>query len=183
MEHLIFIVRWFLGKVIALQTFFRSRPRLDVDIQLDPEMLYGRRSNGYSIKQFHDNPVPINLAKMDFTFQWHFLIRIKNNSTKTAYNLRIESFQLGSKDYVEKLDPLASLKEGEVISLKYIVRHEASYTGAEAETFLAPFPKHIDKIELLISYTNEARTKFYTHSELSSTSRRSENLVCKPRKQ
>ena len=41
----------FISKLIALQSFFFSRPRLDLDLVNDPTNLFGQKSLGPSYKQ------------------------------------------------------------------------------------------------------------------------------------
>jgi hypothetical protein len=103
-----------------LQSFIFARPRIDVDLVNDPENLYGQKTLGLSINQEHPEPIPIPLAVHDFEFYWNYKLRIKNNSSKTAYNIKIESIYKTPIDYLEKIDELASLnKDGESIELNY----------------------------------------------------------------
>lgn len=175
------ITRPIVSKLIALQSFFFERPRLDIDIRNNPENLYGQRSNGPSSKQSHPEPIPIPFVKYDFEFFWNFKLRIKNNSSKTAYNIKLFKITKGHSDYVEKLDELASLREGETIELNYIIRHHASKTGDEAKRFLNNFPGHLNKIEVIVSYTNEGRTRYFTRLIATKENKTNEHLFCIPK--
>lgn len=93
--------------------------------------MYGQKSLRLSHKQDHAEPIPVPYAVYDFEFHWDFIIRIKNNSSKTAYNLRIERIDKLPIDYIEKLDDIASLKDGETIELKYNLRHRTSKNGEQ----------------------------------------------------
>lgn len=177
------ISRPIISKLIALQSFFFARPRIDVDLKNNPENLYGQKSLGASSNQDHLEPIPINLAKFEFEFYWNYKLRIKNNSSKTAYNICIEDIYKHSADYLEQIDDIASLKEGEVIELDYKLRHRKDMTGNEAGDFLNAFPGHLSELEILVSYTNESRKKFYTKFIATRTSKTNEHLLWKPKNQ
>lgn len=175
------ITRPIFSKLIALQSFFFARPRLDIDLKNNPENLYGQKSLGASAHQDHAEPIPINLAKFEFEFYWNYKLRIKNNSSKTAYNIRIEDIYKLPSDYLEKIDDIASLKEGEVVELEYKLRHRQAMTGSEANTFLTAFPGHLDELKIVVSYMNESRSKFYTRFIATKTSKTNEHLLRKPK--
>ncbi|MCG8385501.1 MAG: hypothetical protein MJA30_08180 [Cytophagales bacterium] len=149
-------------KIISLADYVLKRPRLDIDLENDPACLYNRKSLGISAQQDIPSPIPVPYVKNDFEFTWNYTLRIKNNSSKTAYNIKMEKIYVGQKDYLEKLDPLQSLKDGETVALKYILRHEQSMTSSEANSYQRMVPNHINKLEVIISYKNEAGKKFYT---------------------
>lgn len=174
------ITRPIVSKLVALQSFFFARPRLDVDLKNTPEDLYGQRSLGASPDQNHLDPIPIYLARFEFEFYWNFKLRIKNNSSKTAYNIRIEDIYKPSS-YLEKIDDIASLQEDEIIELDYKLRYRQAMTGNEANDFLRPFPGHLEKLTILVSYTNEGRIKFYTRFIGTKTSKTNEHLLRKPK--
>lgn len=175
------ITRPVIGKLVALQNFFFNRPRIDIDLLNNPEGLYGKRSLGFSRHQKHPEPIPIPYAIYDFQFYWNFILRIKNNSSKTAYNIKIEKIYKTSTDYIEKIDDIASLKEGQIIELEYILRHNASKSGEECIKFLNNFPGHIEKLEIIVSYTNESRKKFYTRFIATKELKTNEHLLRKPK--
>lgn len=175
------ISRPIIGKLIALQSFFFARPRLDIDLVNNPESLYGQKSLGLSHSQDHAEPIPIPYAVYDFEFYWNFKLRIKNNSSKTAYNIKIEKIFKTENDYLQKMDEIASLREGEIIELDYKLRHRASKSGGEANLFLNHFPGHIERLEILVSYTNESRKVFYTKFIATKNSKTNEHLIWKPR--
>jgi len=175
------ITRPIISKLIALQSFFFARPRVDIDLINNPESLYGQKSLGLSHKQDHPEPIPISYAVYDFQFYWNYKIRIKNNSSKTAYNLKVEKIFKGHQDYLQKLDDIASLKESEIIELNYILRHSASKNGSQAQQFLNHFPGHLEQIEILLSYTNESRKKFYTKFVATKDKKTNEHLLRKPK--
>lgn len=175
------VTRPLISKIIALQSFFFGRPRIDVDFILNPESLYGQKSLGLSFKQDYPEPIPVPYAIYDFEFHWDYIIRIKNNSSKTAYNLRIEKIDKSPIDYLQKIDDIASLREGENIELKYIIRHRTSKNGEQAKQFLSSFPRHLNQIEIIVSYVNEGRTKFYTRFIATNTTKTNEHLLRKPR--
>jgi len=172
----------FISKLIALQSFFFSRPRLDLDLVNDPTNLFGQKSLGPSYKQNQPEPIAVPDVIYDFDFFWNYKLRIKNNSSKTAFGIKIEQIYLTGNDYLEKIDGLASLKENELIELDYKLRHRASMTGNEAKQFLKKFPSHLDKIEIIISYTNEARRRFYTIFTATTSEKINEHLFRKPKK-
>lgn len=175
------ISRPIIGKLIALQSFFFARPRLDIDLVNNPESLYGQKSLGLSHSQDHAEPIPIPYAVYDFEFYWNFKLRIKNNSSKTAYNIKREKIFKTENDYLQKMDEIASLREGEIIELDYNLRHRASKSGGEANLFLNHFPGHIERLEILVSYTNESRKVFYTKFIATKNSKTNEHLIWKPR--
>lgn len=175
------IARPIIGKLIALQSFFFARPRIDIDLINDPENLYGQKSLGISSKQEHPEPIPIPYAVYDFEFYWNYKLRIKNNSSKTAYNIKIGSIYKTPIDYLEKIDELAALKEGELIELSYKIKHRASKNGHQAKKFLCHFPGHLDKLEIIVSYTNESRKKFYTRFVATKEAKTNEHLIKKPK--
>jgi len=175
------ISRPIISKLVALQSFFFGRPRIDIDFVLNPDGMYGQKSLGLSHKQDHAEPIPVPYAVYDFEFHWDYIIRIKNNSSKTAYNLRIEKIDKSPIDYLEKLDDIASLKDGETIDLKYNLRHRTSKNGEQAKQFMDRFPGHLQQIEILVSYTNEGRTKFFTRFIATKTSKTNEHLLRTPK--
>ena len=175
------ITRPIVSKLISLQSFFFARPRIDIDLINNPESLYGQKSLGLSHKQEHEEPIPVPYAVYDFEFYWNYKLRIKNNSSKTAYNLRIEKIFKAANDYLQKMDKIASLKEGETIELDYILRHRASKNGEQAKQFLNHFPGHIEQLEILVSYTNESRMVFYTRFIAKRNSKSNEHLIWKPK--
>lgn len=152
------------GKLLALQSFFLSRPRLDIALLPNPGSSHGQRAAGPSPRsmQIQSDSIPISELKYDLEFYWNYKIRIKNNSSKTAYGIKIEELYKSHCDYLSKLDDLASLKEGEMLELEYILRVKKSMNGREAENYRKSFPSHLEKIEIILSYTNEGRTRFYT---------------------
>ena len=113
------IARPIIEKLVALQSFFFSRPRIDVDIRNNPVSLYGQKSLGISHRQNCPEPIPMPYVVHDFEFYWNYKLRIKNNSSKTAYNIKIERIYKSAQDHIEKIDELLSLKEGEFIELDY----------------------------------------------------------------
>jgi hypothetical protein len=175
------IARPILSKLVALQSFFFARPRIDIDLVNNPESLYGQKSLGLSHKQDHEEPIPTPYAVYDFEFYWNYKLRIKNNSSKTAYNIKIEKIEKTANDYLQKMDAIASLKEGELIELDYTLRHKASKNGGQANQFLSPFPGHLEQLEVLVSYTNESRKVFFTKFIATKTSKTNEHLIWRPK--
>lgn len=175
------ITRPIVSKLIALQSFFFARPRIDIDLVNSPENLYGQKSLGLSHRQDHEEPIPVPYVVYDFEFYWNYKLRIKNNSSKTAYNIKIEKIVKTTNDYLQKMDEIASLKEGETIELDYTLRHRDSKNGGQAKQFLNHFPGHLDQIEILVSYTNESRKVFYTKFIATKSSKTNEHLLCRPK--
>jgi hypothetical protein len=175
------VARPVVSKLIALQSFFFGRPMIDIDIILDPEKMYGQSSKGVSAQNSRTHATNISDAKYDMEYHWHYKLRIKNNSTKTAYNVRVEKFYKGTNDYLQKIDAVASIESNQVLTLDYIIRHEATATGAESNKMLKPFPGFIEKIEVIVSYTNEGRTRYYTQFIMTPTTKTNEYLFLKPK--
>jgi hypothetical protein len=175
------ITRPIISKLIALQSFFFARPRLDVDLINNPESSFGQRSLGPSLHQEHQEPIPISLVIYDFEFHWNFKLRIRNNSSKTAYNIRIEKIYKQPNDYLQRIDDILSLRESELIELDYKLRFVSSKNGQQAKEFLHHFPGHLDELEVLVSYTNEGRKKFYTRFRAKSDIKTNEHLLRAPK--
>lgn len=175
------ILKPILSKLIALQSFFLARPRIDVNLNNSPDGSYGQRNLGSFFNQEESEPIQYNMVKYDFEFHWNYIITIKNNSSKTAYNIRIENIYRKPSDYIEKMDEITSLKEGESIELQYKLRHREVLTGAQAKIFRVAFPPHVQEIEIVVSYTNEARIKFYTRFIATKNSKINEHLIMKPK--
>lgn len=175
------IIRPIANKLVALQSFFFARPRIDIDLVNNPESLYGQKSLGLSHRQDHPEPIPIPYTVYDFEFFWNYKLRIKNNSSKTAYNIKIEKIVKGQNDYLQKMDEIASLKEGELIELDYNLRHRASKNGGQANQFLNHFPGHLEQLEILVSYTNESRKVFYTKFIATKNLKTNEHLIWRPK--
>ncbi len=176
-----FITRPIVSKLVALQSFLFARPRIDIDLVNNPESLYGQKLLGISHKQDHPEPIPISYAVYDFEFYWNYKLRIKNNSSKTAYNIKIEKIVKTANDYLQKLDEIVSLKEGELIELDYTLRHRVSKNGGQASQFLNHFPGHLEQLEILVSYTNESRKVFFTQFIATKTSKTNEHLLWRPK--
>jgi hypothetical protein len=164
--------------LFAMYSYIFSRPHLDLDIE---RLDRGYSPIGLSAKQNYPEPIPDEHAVYIFEFLWNFHIRIKNNSTKNAYNIKIEDILLNHNDYLQQMDALASLKENEQIELYYSIRHRDSMTGNQAESSLQGFPYYLDKISILVSYTNEGRRKFYTHFTMDRESKVNEHLLKEPK--
>jgi hypothetical protein len=175
------IARPIINKLVALQNFFFARPIIDIDLISNPESLYGQKLLGNSDRQNYSEPVPIPYVIYDYEFYWNYKIRIKNNSSKTAYNLKIERIFKESQDYLQNIESLISLKENEIIELDYTLKHRASKNGVQAKQLLNKFPMHIDKIEILVSYTNESRKKFYTKFIVTKETSKIEHLILNPK--
>lgn len=174
--HISIIVRPLISKLIALQSFFCARPRIDIDLINNQ---YGRKSLCVSHRQDCIEPISTHDVIYDFEFYWKYRIKIKNNSSKTAFNLKIERVFEGGQDYLQKIDDLVSLKQGERIELDYILRHIVSKKGIQTQQY--HFPEHIPQIEILISYTNESRKKFYTRFIATKDSKTNEHLLKCPK--
>ncbi len=175
------ITRPIISKLIALQTFFFERPRIDLDLANNPEDLYGQRSLGVSSKQDHPEPIPIPFALHNFEFYWNYKLRIKNNSSKTAYNIKLEKITNTQTNYLEKIDEIVSLKDGELIELDYKLRYVSSKNVEQARQFLNSFPGYLDQIEIIVSYTNESRKIFYTKFIATKNSKTNEHLLRRPK--
>lgn len=61
-----------ISKLVALQSFFLGRPRIDVDLVLDPNGIYGQKYLGRSRKRNHSEPIPIFDAVYDFESHWDY---------------------------------------------------------------------------------------------------------------
>lgn len=170
------------SKLIALQTFFFGRPRIDVDIISDPEKNYGQRAFGYASVQRLPEPILQTEADFDFEFYWNLIVRIKNNSSKTAYNVRIEKINLDFADNFDKVDQLQSLKEGEKVELRYASKYRTIVNRHERVKFDQPFPGHLEKIEVLVNYQNESRSTFYTKYIKTFNESKNEHLLRKPKR-
>ena len=157
-------------KLTALQSFFFDRPRLDVDLVLDDEHIrgtYGQRGLGPSSVQEYPEPLNFGQLKYDYEFYWNYKIKIKNNSSKSAYGIMVEKITIIPANYetreaLGKIDALASLKEGELMEVDYSVSYRVEMKTGETQSFLTEFPNHIEKIEIVVSYNNEARKKYFT---------------------
>lgn len=175
------VTKSIISKIIALQSFFFARPRIDIDLVNNPKNSYGQKSLGLSCKQEYNNPIPIADAVYELEFYWNYKLRIKNNSSNTAYNIKIEKIFKTVNDYLQKMDGIASLKEGETIELDYILKYRTSKNGEQAKQFLSCFPGHIKQLEILVSYTNESRRVFYTRFIATKSSKTNEHLIRRPR--
>lgn len=175
------ITKTIISKLIALQSFFFARPRIDLDLRNNVEIPFGQKSLGHSSKQDHAEPIPVPYVKHDFEFYWNYKLRIKNNSSRTAFNIKIEKIYATAIYYLEKQDDIASLQEGEEIELDYKPRYRSSKNVREAKQFLSNFPGHLEKLEILVSYTNESRRKYYTRFVAKRHEKTNEHLLRKPK--
>ena len=175
------VIRPIISKLIALQSFFFARPRIDIDLVNNTESLYGQKVLGHSFKQDNQEPIPIPYVVYHFEFFWNYKLRIKNNSSKTAYNIKIVKIEKTANDYLQKIDEIASLRDGELIELDYNIRHEASKNSEQAKLFLSHFPGHLEQLEILVSYTNESRKVFFTKFIATEITKTNEHLLCRPK--
>lgn len=175
------ITKPIVSKLVGLLSFLFARPRIDLDLVHIPESSYGQKSLGISHKQDHKEPIPIPFVVYDFEFYWNYKLRIKNNSSKTAFNIKIEKIEKSSHSYLQKLDNIASLKEGELIELDYNLKYRASKNAEQASQFLSHFPGHLNRIEILVSYTNESRKIFFTRFIETRTTKTNQHLFCRPK--
>ncbi len=132
-----------------------SHPYVDIELRSDG---YGKRNRGLIPSK---EPVYVSEAVYDYDFHWDFVMIIKNNSNKPAFNLDIKDlpnfFQI-----ITSLDRTASLQPYEKIELKCIVHHSEMMKGADSVQALKPFPYFTDKIQIVLSYLNERHKRFYT---------------------
>lgn len=82
---------------------------------------------------------------------------------------------------MQKFDELASLKEGDLIELDYNLRYISSKNGEQAKEFLNNFPGHLEKLEILVSYTNESRKVYFTKFIATKNSKTNEHLIWLPK--
>jgi hypothetical protein len=175
------IARPVITQLIALQRFFFGRPMIDIDIVLDQERMYGQKSLGLSAQNPQDRAVSVPEALYDMEYTWHYKLRLKNNSTKPAYGIKVEKIYRKHNDYVQGFDAIASLEGGQLLESDYIIRHEATANGEQSKKILKPFPGFLGKIEVIVSYTNEGRTQYYTKFVATATSKTNEYLFRKPK--
>jgi len=62
------VTRPIVSKLVALQSFFFARQRIDIDLINNPESLYGKKLLGLSHKQDYPEPIPIPYVLYDFEF-------------------------------------------------------------------------------------------------------------------
>lgn len=170
------IVRW----LTSLSSFIFARPRIDINIVPDAGNLHGQKALNISAQQDEEVPA-VPYVKYDFEFYWNYKIIIRNNSSKTAYNIRIEKIYKGKNDYLGEIDEVASLKETEQIDVGYIIRLYKTCNAREAEAFNVRFPPFLTKLEIIVSYTNEARKTFYTKFTMEGSTKKNEHLLSKPK--
>jgi hypothetical protein len=167
-----------ISKIVSLQTFFMSRPRIDIDLILNPTNKFGQKAIEFSSIQDYE-VIPAGKQRFELEFYWNYKLKLVNNSMKPAYNVKIESISKGTNDYLSSIDSVNSIKASEFIEIDYTIRHRSSMNADESKVFLKSFPGHIDKIEILISYYNEARTKFYTRFEMTKNLKLNKHLLRK----
>lgn len=166
--------------VTSVVGYILARPKIDINLVLDEGDLYGQKALHISSQQ--DEAIPaVPFVKYDMEFYWNYSIVIRNNSSKTAYNIHIEEIHKTKNDYLGKLNELTSLKEDEQIDVNYKIRFYQTCNSKEAEAYHLRFPPFVEKLTILVSYTNEARTKFYTLFTMDPAGRSNEHLFFKPK--
>jgi len=145
----------------SLYSFVFKQPRIDIAFERNNDGQSGRISFGYSQNQ-PNKIMSVPDAIHYFQFFWSYNILIKNNSSHTAYDLKVERIE-GSPTYIKKIPPISTLKEANSLKLLCNFTHKEEISSNEAERkHDMNFPQHLNKIRIIISYTNEARKKFFT---------------------
>lgn len=175
------IIPGVVSKLVALQTFFLGRPRIDVDVFNDPNNLYGQNSFGYSNIQRLKEPILQIDADSDMEFFWNFIVRLKNNSPKTGYEVKITKINLTFNDDIDRVDNLQTLKEGESVEFKYRTSYRAHVNRFETHKYQKPFPGHLESIIVVVEYKNEGRTTYYSKYVKTQVSFSNEHYFFKPK--
>lgn len=146
------------GKIWDLAAPYFYRPYIDIELKLDG---YGKRVNGMvpSKEAFH-----VSEAVCNYDFHWDYVMIIKNNSSKSAYNFKLEK-QNDFFQFITPLDKTASLQPHDVLKLKCVVSHSETMKGKDSVQVLKKFPYFTDKIQIVLSYQNERHKRFYTTFE------------------
>lgn len=143
------------GKIwdLILPCFFH--PYVDIELKSDG---YGKRINGLVPSK---EPVHVSEAVYNYDFHWDYVMIIKNNSSKSAYNLKIEK-QNDFFRITTPLDKTASLQPHDVLELKCVVSHSETMKESASVQVLKQFPYFTNKIQIVLSYQNERHKQFYT---------------------
>lgn len=144
-----------IGKIWDLIAPCFSRPYVDIELKLDE---YGKKVNGMVPSK---EPVYVSEAVYNYDFHWNYVMIIKNNSNKPAYNLKIEK----QTDFFQIITPLVrttSLQPHEVLKLKCVVSHSETMKGRDSVLALKQFPYFTDSIEIVLGDQNERHKRFHT---------------------
>ena len=144
-----------LGKIWDLFASCFSHPYLDIELKSD---YFWQRNNGLIPSK---EPIHITEAVYNYNFHWNYVMIIKNNSSKPAFNLEIK----GKPDFLHITTPVdntTSLQPFEKSELMCYVQHSETRTGNDSAQKLTPFPYFTNKIQIVLSYKNERHKQFHT---------------------
>lgn len=143
------------GKIWDLFAPCFSHPYVDIELKSDG---YSKRNRGLiSSKEL----MHVTETVYNYDFQWNYVMIIKNNSSKPAYNLKIEK-QTDFFQIITPLDRTTSLQPHDVLKLKCVVSHSETMKGRDSVLALKQFPYFTDSIEIALGYQNERHKRFHT---------------------
>lgn len=143
------------SKIWDLVAPYFSHPYVDIELKFDG---YGKRVNGLIPSK---EPIYVSEAVYNYDFHWDYVMIIKNNSSKPAFNVEMKEppnyFHI-----VKPLDKTLSLQPFEKIEIQCFVRYSEAKTAFDSVEVLKQFPYFTDKIQIELSYQNERHKRFTT---------------------
>ena len=139
------------------------RPRVDIDLHLEWKK---STPNGLSNDNSKEEATFVTKVRYNFTLVWQYKLRLKNNSSATAYSLEVRT-ENGAFYYLEKLQNMTMVTGDTAIELdaKY-VEHFVG-TGAQANEALQPnCPPNLKAIKLIVEYSSEDQERYMTEIDV-----------------
>lgn len=138
-----------------------NRPRIVLHHQWTDA---GRNPQGYT----HNNPpvirVGIDKPEMYWRLTWNYILEIRNNSSYTAYNIKIKYINLPDKTFVEgefgKIEPFQTHEKRE-----FRIKLVQNVTGnhVDADSYLENNPSILtEEFRIQLNYTDEHVFPFRT---------------------
>lgn len=185
MEILIGIAGIVVGILIAVIPYFRRkyflRPELTIEIIKDGGSSAPRgisEKNKIGEEGYIDGQTAIRV----FELKWYCKIRITNNSDLTAFYPELEYNPNGPKfKMINDLNKLQPIKPNEPIELKAEYSKYEEKTGQERTNVGRDMPPEFADLEILISYQNSQKSKFYTLYDNSTDGNKNRFLKKRPK--
>ncbi len=142
------VLRWFEKPVLDLTLFFDSRKKGN-------QGMWGESGKTYYVGKGN---LPIMCE-----FVWNYKLEIRNNSSHTAYRVRI-ALQTPNTNIMEIRFPSSGeiIKANETKTYDCVIIHRQEVTAHKSSELLKQYPFFLkdSKIVIKIKYTNESRLRF-----------------------
>jgi hypothetical protein len=159
-------------KNVAEAIATRNQPKIELDLIYEGG---GRSPRGYSNKnpiEMENGQAIMNIGAgikpiIHWFIDWRLELRVYNNSSYPAFNIKIESIGQSHFSYLEELRPVNNIKPFEHIGLQATFNQELESIHTEADELLKhKIPQALNGLLLKITYFDENRDEFISHMKI-----------------